>query len=571
MIIFKKIRWRNFLSTGNTFTEIDFLRNKSTLIVGENGAGKSTILDALCFALYGKPFRKINKPQLLNSINQKNLEVEIEFCIGKHEYKVVRGMKPTVFEIYQNGNVINQNAESREYQEMFEKNILKLNYKSFSQIVILGSASFVPFMQLSAAHRREVIEDLLDIQIFSTMNGLLKDKVSTNKSDIVDNDFNIRSLAEKIELHKKHVDSLKQNNDELVQQKKDKIAEYEQLIKDLNEKINERKTHSDGLNEEVQQLQKLRDEDRDIRELYRKMYDKSVKLIKENNFYKDNDNCPTCKQGISHDFKDHVLNDNDGAISEIGRGLSKLDSKLRKIQEKITAYSASFETQQTLQTQITEHNNSITVYNEFINGLNREIYQLENNTKHIDAGNEEIKDLKTKLKECIALKESLIEDRRTLDVASLLLKDTGIKTKIIKQYVPVMNKLINKYLASMDFFVNFELNENFEETIKSRFRDEFSYESFSEGEKMRIDLALLFTWRAIAKLRNSASTNLLIMDEVFDSSLDNSGTDEFLKIIQSIVHDTNIFIISHKGDQLYDKFHSVVRFEKHKNFSRMAA
>jgi len=571
MIYFKNIRWKNFLSTGNTFTEIDFTRNRSTLIVGENGAGKSTILDALAFALYGKPFRKINKPQLINTINQKNLEVHLEFSIGRYDYKVIRGIKPNVFEIYQNGNLINQSSENKEYQEMFEKSILKLNFKSFSQIVILGSASFVPFMQLPAAHRREVIEDLLDIQIFSTMNTLLKDRVVTNKNDIVDNDYLIKSLAEKIELHKKHIDSMKQNNDELIEQKRVKIAEYEQQIITVNEKIQECSTLSSALDADVNQIEVLRENDRNLRELYRKMYEKSVKLIKESNFYRDNDNCPTCKQGISHDFKEHVLSDNDNVVGEISAGLGQMDRKLNRINEKISLYSKSFERQQELQKEITEHHNAVTVCNEFIKGLNAEILLLQNNTKHIDAGNEEVKELKTNLKDALTRKENLTEDRKLLDVAGILLKDSGIKTKIIKQYVPVMNKLINKYLAAMDFFVNFELNENFEETIKSRFRDEFSYESFSEGEKMRIDLALLFTWRAIAKLRNSASTNLLIMDEVFDSSLDNSGTDEFLKIIQTITADTNIFIISHKGDQLYDKFHSVIKFEKHKNFSRMAA
>jgi len=571
MIYFKNIRWKNFLSTGNTFTEIDFTRNRSTLIVGENGAGKSTILDALAFALYGKPFRKINKPQLINTINQKNLEVHLEFSIGRYDYKVIRGIKPNVFEIYQNGNLINQSSENKEYQEMFEKSILKLNFKSFSQIVILGSASFVPFMQLPAAHRREVIEDLLDIQIFSTMNTLLKDRVVTNKNDIVDNDYLIKSLAEKIELHKKHIDSMKQNNDELIEQKRVKIAEYEQQIITVNEKIQECSTLSSALDADVNQIEVLRENDRNLRELYRKMYEKSVKLIKESNLYRDNDNCPTCKQGISHDFKEHVLSDNDNVVGEISAGLGQMDRKLNRINEKISLYSKSFERQQELQKEITEHHNAVTVCNEFIKGLNAEILLLQNNTKHIDAGNEEVKELKTNLKDALTRKENLTEDRKLLDVAGILLKDSGIKTKIIKQYVPVMNKLINKYLAAMDFFVNFELNENFEETIKSRFRDEFSYESFSEGEKMRIDLALLFTWRAIAKLRNSASTNLLIMDEVFDSSLDNSGTDEFLKIIQTITADTNIFIISHKGDQLYDKFHSVIKFEKHKNFSRMAA
>ena len=570
MILFKNIRWKNFLSTGNAFTEIDFLRNRSTLIVGENGAGKSTLLDALCFVLYGRPFRKINKPQLLNTINGKGLEVQLEFTIGKHDYKVVRGMKPNVFEIYQNGNIINQNAESREYQEMFEKSILKLNYKSFSQIVILGSASFVPFMQLPAAHRREVIEDLLDIQIFSTMNTLLKDKIAVNKADIVDNDFKIKSIAEKIELHKKYLESLKQNNDEIINEKLAIIKTHEEGINESQLTINELTTQINELDSETSQIETLRTEDRDIRELYRKMYEKSVTLIKENSFYNDNDNCPTCKQGISDNFKCESKQKNDDDISVIGRGLSKLDRKLAIINEKIAAYNESLTVQKNLQQKVNELNNKISTLNMFITALNNEIEQIKSNTKHIDASSKEIKTLREDLKVRIDLKESLVDDRHTLSTAAILLKDSGIKTKIIKQYIPVINKLINKYLASMDFFVNFELNENFEESIKSRFRDEFSYESFSEGEKMRIDLALLFTWRAIAKLRNSASTNLLILDEVFDSSLDVSGTDEFLKIIQGITGETNIFIISHKGDALMDKFHSVIKFEKHKNFSRIA-
>ncbi|NBW58418.1 hypothetical protein EBR43_11720 [bacterium] len=571
MILFKKIRWKNILSTGNTFTEIDFLRNRSTLIVGENGAGKSTILDALCFVLYGKPFRKINKPQLLNTINQKNLEVQIEFDIGKNNYKIIRGMKPNIFEIYQNDTIINQNAESKEYQEMLEKNILKLTYKSFSQIVILGSASFVPFMQLPAAHRREVIEDLLDIQIFSTMNNILKEKINDNKNSIIENDFSIKSLAEKIELHKKYLESLQQNNDELIAEKYKAIEVHKAQIIIDQQLLDECTAAINSLKLETDQIEDLRKGDRDTRELYRKMYDKSVKLIKENKFYDDNDNCPICKQGISHDFKHESQEKNQTDIDAISSSLNKLDRKLVKINEKINAFTKSLEVQEAHQKQVGEHNNRITTLNMFISSLTQEIEQIKTNTKHIDASVEEIKQLRESLKQSIQLKEELTDNRKVLDVAGMLLKDSGIKTKIIKQYVPVMNKLINKYLASMDFFVNFELNENFEEIIKSRFRDEFTYESFSEGEKMRIDLALLFTWRAIAKLRNSASTNLLIMDEVFDSSLDGSGTDEFLKIIQTLTGDTNIFIISHKGDQLYDKFHSVIRFEKHKNFSRIAA
>lgn len=569
MLYFEKIRWKNFLSTGNAFTEIDFTRNKTTLIVGENGAGKSTILDALSFSLYGKPFRKINKPQLINTINGKGLEVELEFSIGKRKYLVKRGMKPTLFEIYQDGNIINQDAESKEYQEMFEKNILKLNHKSFCQIVVLGSASFVPFMQLPAAHRREVIEDLLDIQIFSTMNNLLKDKVTKNKSDITDTDYNIKLTAQKIEMHKKHLEELNKSNDDVIEQKNQKIEELTTEINTASVQVTYNQTKIDEKTESISDYTKTQNRVEKLKDLKLQLNAKLTRLEKEIEFFSDHNDCPTCRQGIDHTHKAQIVSNDNDQILEVRAGIEKLDSELTVSKSRIEEINRVILSINELNKEVSNLNVQIDTKSKFIKGLKEEIAALKKSTK-ATVDNEQLKLFQTDLKQFLASKEELVADKGVLDVASNLLRDSGIKTKIIKQYVPVMNKLVNKYLASLDFFVNFELNENFEETIKSRHRDEFSYESFSEGEKMRIDLALLFTWRAIAKLRNSVSTNLLIMDEVFDSSLDTNGTDEFLKILYTLTGDTNVFIISHKGDTLFDKFEHILKFEKHKNFSRIA-
>ena len=570
MIYFKTIRWKNFLSTGNTFTEIDFTKHKSTLIVGENGAGKSTLLDALCYSLYGKPFRKINKPQLINSINSKGLEVEVEFSIGKREYKVRRGMKPSIFEILQDGKPINQDAEARDYQEMFERSILKLSHKSFSQIVILGSAAFVPFMQLSAQHRRDVIEDLLDIQIFSTMNTLLKGKLSANRDTIITTDFGIKSTGEKIELYKRHIDSLKQNNEELVKQKEAKVNELTANIQRTNADIERLQTEIEEKSSNIGDQDKVRARLEKIRDIARQVDLRLEKLRKETQFFTSHDDCPTCRQGIAHEHKNTIISKSNSQITEIESGKGKIAEELDSINSRLAEISSISSEISTRNREVSDLNVQCRTWASFITDINKEIESLNITNKHIESTNVELKTHKDELRELIASKETLIIDKQVLDIANTLLKDTGIKTKIIKQYVPIMNKLINKYLASMDFFVNFELNEGFEETIKSRFRDEFSYESFSEGEKSRIDLALLFTWRAVAKLRNSASTNLLILDEVFDSSMDVQGSDELMKILQTLAGDTNVFVISHKTDQLVDKFANVIRFEKHKNFSRMA-
>jgi DNA repair exonuclease SbcCD ATPase subunit len=571
MILFKAIRWQNMLSTGNQFTEVKLDRSKSTLIVGENGAGKSTILDALSFALYGKPFRNINKPQLLNSMTQKNLVVECEFMVGSKHFRVKRGIKPQIFEIYQNGEMMNQNSSARDYQEYLEKNILKLSFKSFGQIVILGSANYLPFMQLPAHSRREVIEDLLDIQIFTTMNNLLKEKITTNRSAITDTDYQINLIENKIELTLKHINSLKINNDHLIRQKEDMIEEVNGRVCQAERDIAIQAGHLTVLTAKVSDSDKVTSKKSKLVELESQLESKVRTLKKEIRFYHDNDSCPTCRQGIDHDFKNETIEDRQTKEQEVSDALVKIENEITTINARIAEITEINSKITVHNTKITELNSDIRSWNNSIRTLEAEINNLQKNTTIIDASNEDLSVLNKQLSVQQKYKEELANERQVIEVAGVLLKDSGIKTKIIKQYVPIMNKLINKYLAAMDFFVQFELDENFNEKIKSRFRDEFSYASFSEGEKMRIDLALMFTWRAIAKLRNSASTNLLIMDEVFDSSLDVGGTEEFLKILEGLTAETNTFIISHKGDQLFDKFHSVIKFEKHANFSRIAA
>lgn len=570
MIYFKYLRWKNFLSTGNAFTEIKLDKAKSSLVVGENGAGKSTMLDALSFALYGKAFRKINKSQLMNTINQKGLEVQVEFTIGKKNYMIVRGVKPNKFEIYENGKVLNQDANARDYQEILEKNILKLNHKSFSQIVVLGSSTFVPFMQLSSMHRREVIEDLLDIQIFSTMNTLLKEKVSTNKTELMDSDYNINLAEEKINMQNQYIDSMKKNSEKRINESKVKIAKAETEKKAHSESIGELQQQIDLLQESISDFDSLTKKKKKIEQLEYKLQEKIKKLEHDISFYHDHDNCPVCKQDIEDEFKKLTIDEKNTALNETIDGFDQLKVERDSISDRIDEIVVVQSDISSKQNQISNHNSQIGALNKVIDTINQDIESSTTDTSE-SVDRQKLETLEKALVKLRSQREQLVEVKSILDVASLILKDSGIKTRIIKQYVPVMNKLINKYLAAMDFFVQFELDENFNETIKSRFRDEFSYASFSEGEKMRIDLSLLFTWRAIAKLRNSVSTNLLIMDEVFDSSLDNTGTEEFLKILNDLTSDTNVFIISHKGDQLYDKFHSVIKFEKYKNFSRIAA
>jgi DNA repair exonuclease SbcCD ATPase subunit len=569
MIIFKKLRWKNFLSTGNIFTELELNSNGNTLIVGENGAGKSTLLDALSFGLFGKPFRKINKPQLLNSITQKQLLVEIEFSINKNEYKIVRGMKPNVFEVYKDNKLLNQSAEMKDYQEVLENQIIKVNHKSFCQVVVLGSATFQPFMQLTAQQRREIIEDLLDLQIFTSMNSLLKDKVLLNTESINKSTSDIKLIEEKITLIKEHLVEMQSNNEKIIEEKKQRVKDTIEQVKKLTdehkaaliicEKLQEQLKDEEAVSKKINKLGQLKHQ-----------IEANLGIInKEVNFFHKYDNCPTCKQQIDEQFKSETVETKQKEIENIQNGLEKLAIEYENTNNKLNdliIVHADINSKKLELNSIKTKINSLLEYRET---LDEEINRIAKQSP-IKEDNK-IPDLEKQLKEIQTEYSKYLEEKNILSVASALLKDGGIKSKIVKQYVPIINKLINKYLSAMEFMCQFELDEQFNETIKSRYRDIFSYSSFSEGEKMRINLAILFAWRAIAKLRNSINTNLLIMDEVFDSSLDSNGTDEFLKIIKNLTSDTNTFIISHKTDQLYDKFEKVIKFEKHKNFSKIAA
>lgn len=568
MIQFKTVRYKNILSTGNTWTTINLDTNKSTLIIGENGAGKSTMLDAICFALYGKPFRKINKPQLLNSINQKELEVDLLFQVGKNEYRIRRGIKPNIFEIWKNNELLNQDAAARDYQAYLEQSVLKMNFKSFGQIVVLGSSTFVPFMQLPAQHRREVIEDLLDIQIFSTMNNLLKDKIVNNKTEFQENKYQIDLVSDRIKSAKDHNDSIRKIKTTEVSRIKEKVKEQLDYITKEEESIEAALTSLDALMFSIGDKKDVKKKFDDLNDLDRKLDVKKSQLSKEMQFYENHDNCPTCKQGIEHEFKHETIQSHTKKYQEIEDARTNINERRLVVEQRLLEISDVEDeiSEQNLKT--SEHRANIKLSKSILAGFKKELMDAEKEVEAVDTS--KISELEKVLKDHHDRQTQLSTDRETLSIVGSMLKDGGIKTRIIKQYVPVMNKLINKYLSAMDFFVQFELDEAFNETIKSRFRDVFSYGSFSEGEKLRIDLALLFTWRAVSKLRNSVSTNLLIMDEIMDSSLDNAGTEEFLKIINELTSDSNVFIISHKGDQLYDKFEHTIRFQKHKNFSRIA-
>ena len=571
MIIFEKIRFKNFLSYGNSWTEVNLNDAKDTLIVGENGAGKSTFLDALSYGLYMKPFRKVNNPQLVNSVNKKHLAVEVEFRVGSNYYKVCRGHAPRFFEVYQNGQLLNQDSHTKDYQKILEQNILKMNYKSFTQIVVLGSRNFVPFMQLSTADRRSVIEDLLDIQIFSTMATLLKDKVSDNKNALQQIDYEINLIEEKI----------KMEADYLAQMKEDKGAERKKLEQTINDKQGDLETLQNAVESLQAQVETLLNDIKDKDKLSKKS-DKYLQLEsaitqklkgiqKQKQFFVDNDHCPTCDQDIDEGLKTSKISEADASISETEEGLAQLEEQLSSISATLVSYRGIQEQIDELNTEIQSNQNKQSGINNFLTEVRQHIATLDETESSKEQDKAKSEELANDLEEAQLKRVDKRRQQVVLNTATTLLRDTGIKARIIKQYVPVINKLINKYLASMEFFVDFHLDEDFKETIRSRHRDDFAYASFSEGEKMRIDLALLFTWRAIAKLKNSASTNLLIMDEVFDSSLDSSGTDEFLKIIKELTSDTNIIIISHKTDQLLDKFTNIIRFEKYKNFSRIAS
>ena len=569
MIVFKKVRYKNFISTGNYYTEIDFQRSPNTLIIGSNGAGKSTMLDALCFTLFGKAFRSINKPQLINAINQKDCVTECEFDIGNKKYKIIRGIKPNIFEIYQDGDLLNQDAASRDYQEYLEKFILKLNYKSFTQIVILGSASFVPFMQLSASDRRSIIEDLLDIQIFSTMNTVLKEKMSGNKDHVVENNSKLQIVEAKIEIQNTHIKSIQKTNDEKVEEYDNQIKLYNTDILELQEKIQQTSNAINVLQTDVENKIEVETRLKKFTKLESQIENNLSKYRADISFFEQNDNCPTCKQEIALGFKEQQIKENNDRVTEIESGLKVLEEKLLAEQERLNEITVKQKEIQKLQISNATNTTSITETNKYIAKLKSQIESLKSNKDNLDAENTKLNELNNELEIIIQKKKELIDEKTYYEAASGLLKDTGIKTKIIKQYLPVINKVVNKHLATFDFFVNFNLDESFKETIKSRHRDAFSYESFSEGEKQRIDMALMLTWRTIAKLKNSANTNLLILDEIFDSSLDANGT-EYLMNILHMLEDVNLFVISHKGDILQDKFRSVIKFEKVNNFSRIA-
>jgi DNA repair exonuclease SbcCD ATPase subunit len=569
MILFKVIRWRNLLSTGNAFTEIKLNEHQNALIVGDNGAGKSTILDALCFALFGKAFRKINKPLLINSVNEKGLEVQIEFNTNGKEYRVVRGIKPNLFEIYCDGTLINQDSASKDYQEHLEKFILKMNYKSFTQIVILGSASFVPFMQLSPADRRAVIEDLLDIQIFSVMNVIAKQRYQANKQAVEVNRVSLTAKEEKRFYVQKTIASLKQNNEEKKSDWMAQLSRLRQTSAETERNIIVLEEKRDEIIAKASNAKLLRDKHTKLVSLSSKIDTNLKRTKKDLAFYCDNDNCPTCRQPIDASFKSTEVKLSEDKISEYEEGLVA-------ISEQITNTLLSIKEVDDLLTQADIIRGDIQKDKLHLSSLASRITEIEDELEQLEHADKLLLDNQTELQNTIndieklmLEKQDLLNEKQLIETSIHLLKDGGIKTKIIKQYLPIINKLINKYLAKMGFFVNFNINEQFEETIKSRYRDEFSYQNFSEGEKTRIDLALLFTWRAIARMRNSVNTNLLILDEVLDGSLDNNGTDEFLKIMWDMLGDTNTFVISHKTDTMLDKFQKVYKFTKVKNFSRL--
>ncbi len=567
MIQFKYVRWKNFLSTGNQFIEIQLDRNPTTLIIGENGAGKSTILDALCFGLFGKPFRGVNKPQLLNSVNNSSCLVEVEFKIGSKNIKVIRGIKPNIFEIYVNNKMYNQDANVRDYQKYLEQQILKLNYRSFTQVVILGSSTFIPFMQLKARHRREVVEEILDIQIFSLMNMLLKQKLKTISDELRDIDYQLELTTEKIELQKKYIDSVKKNKDKIIKEKNNLISDNEEEILIRQGEIDLLKKDNDVLLNKISDTEKIQKKYNKLKAIQATLIEKHKSHSTVVDFFENNDDCPTCEQHIDEIFKKDMIFNKQKDVDKFSNGLKELEEELKKSRDRQKEISDITDKIRENEVQSAKDNSSVIQLEKFNSTLQAEIKQLL--TGDVSKSDyDKLKKLKNKLKGIDSQKTKLREDKTYSEAAKNMLQDTGIKTKIIKQYLPIMNKLINTYLTSMEFYVNFTLNESFEETIKSRYRDEFTYDSFSEGEKMRIDLALLFTWRAIAKMKNSTNTNLLMLDEIFDSSLDSSGTDEFLKILNTLA-DENIFVISHKQDILVDKFRSTIKFEKVRNFSHV--
>lgn len=568
-ILFKELRYKNILSTGNSFTTIHLNKTTNTLVSGTNGAGKSTMLDAIVFVLYGKPFRKINKPQLVNSINQKELVVEIDFVIGQGQYSVRRGIKPNFFEIFKDGELINQDAAARDYQSYLEKNILRLNYKSFTQIVVLGSATYVPFMELPAHGRREVIEDLLDIQVFSTMNTLLKERLIENKEQISDNKYQKDLTESKIESAEAHNASIRQIRQDEVDKIKEKMNEH-------ISKIETEKAEIESTQETIEELIKTISDKSDVkskidkaRNLNQELNSNLRNYMKELAFYHDNDNCPTCKQGIAHEFKQEQITTKDQKVAELEKGIEELAAKVTQYENRVNEISSIEDKTASLNVQISEHRATIKISKNALVSYKKELDKAEEEVEAVDQT--QLNLLREAMRSIETQQTDLFNHKEVLSVVSTMLKDGGIKSKIIRQYIPVMNKLINKYLSAFDLFVDFQLDENFNEVIKSRFRDAFSYSSFSEGEKLRITLSIMLSWRTVAKLRNSVSTNLLVLDETLDGAMDGVGVENLIETLQNLNADDNIFVISHRGDQFGDKFEGHIKFEKVKNFSEIAA
>jgi len=568
MILFEKIRWRNFLSTGNQNTEFNLTKHPTNLVIGTNGAGKSTLLDALTFALFGKPFRRINKPQLINSVNEKDCIVEVEFSIGNTNWKVIRGIKPNIFEIHKNESPLNQSAAALDQQKWLEQNVLKMNYKSFTQIVILGSSTFVPFMQLTATNRREVIEDLLDIRIFSSMNNLIKDKIRGIKEEVKVLELKKESLNDKVGMQNNFIEELENRGKENIKDKEDRI---ENLLKEENDLMNVNQSKNEELNstqKKVEQYSGATGKLRKLGDLKGKISNKVATITKEHKFFTENTVCPTCTQPIEEDFRINKVDDAQNKAKELQSGYKELEQAIKEEEDRERQFTF-------LSKEITSLTHGISKNNTKIAGCQKQIRDLESEiqriTEQLADRNIEHEKLATFTDNLKTTYDDLATRKETInyyDFSYSLLKDGGVKSKIIKKYLPLINQQVNRYLQMMDFYINFTLDEEFDETVKSPIHENFSYSSFSEGEKMRIDLALLFTWREVARMKNSVNTNLLIMDEVFDSSLDGFGTEEFLKIIRYVVKDANIFVISHK-ESLHDKFDNVTRFEKIKGFSRM--
>tara|TARA_Y100000310_G_C20664915_1_gene806941 strand:- start:2 stop:1714 length:1713 start_codon:yes stop_codon:yes gene_type:complete len=569
MIIFNVIRYKNFLSTGSRFTEVYLNNTRTTLVLGDNGSGKSTMLDALTFALFSKPFRRINKPQLVNSINERECVAEVEFEIGSKEYLVRRGIKPSIFEIYIDGRLMNQDAKSRDYQDILEKQVLKLNYKSFTQIILLGSSSFLPFMQLPLNHRREIIEDLLDIQVFSLMNHLLKVRIGENRGNTIDNNNKLELNEEKINVQKKYMNEVLEINNDKIQKTKDKIAENDRSTETLltdkseaEEKVSTLLEEYSGHSEWEQKVFKMYGYQGSIEGQINKL-EKSIE------FFEHETECPKCKQSIGLEHKKPIVTDNLSQVEELKIGVELIVKAIDEEEKRDDYWDDVEESLERAKNSVRRIESNIGSNKSMNRVMQEEIEYLEKvKDKSID-DNERLKILNEEKTEFLKQKDVFMQEKLYYETANELLKDTGIKTRIVRQYLPIMNKLINKHLSAMDSYFDFTLDEEFNEVIRSRHRDEFSYASFSEGEKMRIDLALLFTWRAIAKLKNSANTNLLVLDEVFDSSLDSTGTEEFMKLINSLDDSINVFVISHKGDTLYDRFDEVIKFEKVQNFSKV--